>query len=141
MGKSGMFFADITLGGVITAVSSLLGGWSFALETLLIFIALDYITGVLKALYEKKLNSEVGLKGIVKKVGFLIIVALANYLDQLLGNSGALYTLVVYFFVANEGISIVENWGGMGLPIPNKLKDVLAQLKQKNEEGDEENGK
>lgn len=141
MGKASMFFADITLGGVITGISSLLGGWSFALETLLIFIALDYITGVLKALYEKKLNSEVGLKGIVKKVGFLVIVALANYLDKLLGNSGALYTLVVYFFVANEGISIVENWGAMDLPIPKKLKDVLAQLRQKNEEGDEENGK
>lgn len=141
MEKPSMIFADITLGGIMTGISHLLGGWSLALQTLLIFIALDYVSGILKALYQKKLDSEVGLKGIVKKVGFLIVVAVANYLDQLLGDSGALYTLVVYFFVANEGISIIENWGGMGLPIPQKLKDVLAQLKQKNEGGNEDNGK
>lgn len=141
MEKFGVIFADFTIGGVITAISHALGGWSLALQTLLIFIALDYISGVLKALYQKKLNSEVGVKGIVRKIGFLIIVALANYLDQLLGNSGALYSLVVYFFVANEGISIAENWGAMGLPIPQKLKDALAQLEKQNEEGDEKNGK
>ncbi len=139
MEKSSLVFADITIGGVTTTITYLLGGWSFALQTLLIFIALDYVTGVLKAIYEKKLNSEVGLRGIVKKVGFLIVVALANYLDQLLGNSGALYTLVVYFFVANEGISIVENWAGMGLPIPQSIKNALAQLKKESEE--KENGK
>lgn len=136
MEKLTIIFADFTLGGIITIISQALGGWSLALQTLLIFIALDYISGILKALYQKKLNSEVGVRGIVRKIGFLIIVALANYLDQLLGNSGALYTLVVYFFVANEGISIVENWGAMDLPIPQKLKDALAQLKNRNEEGD-----
>lgn len=136
MDKFPVIFADFTIGGVITAISHALGGWSLALQTLLIFIALDYVSGILKALYQKKLNSEVGVKGIVRKIGYLIIVALANYLDQLLGNSGALYTLVVYFFVANEGISIVENWGAMDLPIPKKLKEALAQLKNRNEEED-----
>lgn len=138
MGKTSIIFADVTVGGIITAVSHALGGWSLALQTLLILIALDYITGILKALYQKKLNSEVGVKGIVRKVGFLFIVAVSNYIDQLLGHSGALYTLVVYFFVANEGISIIENWGAMDLPIPKKLKNVLAQLKQRNDEEDEE---
>ena len=134
MEKSELVFTNFTIGGVLTALSQLLGGWSLALQTLLIFIALDYITGVLKALYEKQLNSEVGVRGIVKKVGFLIVVALANHIDQLLGNSGALYTLVVYFFVANEGLSIVENWAGMGLPIPQSIKNALAQLKKESEE-------
>lgn len=91
MDKFPVIFADFTIGGVITAISHALGGWSLALQTLLIFIALDYVSGILKALYQKKLNSEVGVKGIVRKIGYLIIVALANYLDQLLGNSGALY--------------------------------------------------
>lgn len=129
-------FANFTIGGIITLVSHVLGGWSLALQTLLIFIVLDYVSGILKAFYQKELNSEIGVKGIVKKIGYLILVVVANYLDQLLGHTGVLYTIIVYCFVANEGLSIVENWGAMGLPIPKKLKDALAQLKKRDEEGD-----
>ena len=120
-------------GTLATALVYFLGGWDIALQTLLIIIVLDYLTGVCKAIHNKKVNSEIGLKGIVKKVGYLIIVAVSVILDRITGNTGAIRTLVIYFFVANEGISILENWGGMGLPLPQKLKDTLEQLKNDND--------
>jgi len=119
-------------GTLATTLVYFLGGWDIALQTLLIVIAIDYISGVCKAIYKKKLDSKVGLKGILKKIGYLLIVALAVVLDRITGNTGAIRTLVIYFFVANEGISIVENWGGMGLPLPQKILDVLEQLKNEN---------
>lgn len=122
------------VGGVLlTGISYLLGGLDVALKTLLIVMAIDYVSGVLKAIYNKKIDSKIGVKGIIKKVGYLLIVALAVLLDKLIGDSGAIRTLVIYFFVANEGISIVENWGAMGLPLPKKIIDVLEQLKKENE--------
>ena len=120
-------------GTLATALVYFLGGWDIALQTWLIIIVLDYLTGVCKAIHNKKVNSEIGLKGIVKKVGYLIIVAVSVILDRITGNTGAIRTLVIYFFVANEGISILENWGGMGLPLPQKLKDTLEQLKNDND--------
>ena len=116
-----------------------LGGLDIALKTLLIFILLDYVTGVCKSIVKKKVNSIVGIKGIIKKIGYLIIVALSVQLDIITGGTGALRTLVIYFFVANEGISVLENWGSMGLPLPKKITEVLEQLKKEN--GGEENGK
>lgn len=116
-----------------TALVYYLGGWDIALQTLLVIIVLDYLTGICKAIHTKKLNSEIGLKGIVKKIGYLIIVAVSVILDKIAGNTGAIRTLVIYFFVANEGISILENWGGMGLPLPQKLRDTLEQLKNDND--------
>ena len=109
-----------------------LGGWDIALQILVVVVVLDYITGVCKAIYNKKMNSTVGLKGIMKKVGYFIVVAVAVVLDRITGGTGAIRTLVIYFFVANEGISILENWGGMGLPLPQKLMDTLEQLKSEN---------
>ena len=126
--------AQFFTGTVLTGLSYILGGWNLALQTLLIFITLDYITGICKAIYLKKLSSEICFKGIIRKVGFLVIVALANYLDKIVGDTGALYNLVVYFFVANEGISIVENWASMDLPIPKVIRDALLQLKGKSGE-------
>ena len=125
-------FINFVTGTLATALVYFLGGWDIALQTLLIVIVLDYITGICKAVYNKKINSSVGLKGIMKKVGYLIIVAVAVILDRIAGNTGAIRTLVIYFFVANEGISILENWGGMGLPLPQKLTDTLEQLKNDN---------
>lgn len=125
-------FISFVTGTLATALVYFLGGWDIALQTLLIVIVLDYITGICKAIYNKKINSSVGLKGIMKKVGYLIIVAVAVILDRIAGNTGAIRTLVIYFFVANEGISILENWGGMGLPLPQKLTDTLEQLKNDN---------
>lgn len=125
-------FINFVTGTLATALVYFLGGWDIALQTLLIVIVLDYITGICKAVYNKKINSSVGLKGIMKKIGYLIIVAVAVILDRIAGNMGAIRTLVIYFFVANEGISILENWGGMGLPLPQKLTDTLEQLKNDN---------
>jgi toxin secretion/phage lysis holin len=125
-------FINTLLSTIITTLVYFLGGWDIALEILLTVIALDYITGVCKAISDKELNSIVGLKGIIKKVGYLIVVAVAVILDRITGNTGAIRTLVIYFFVANEGISILENWGGMGLPLPKKIFDVLEQLKNEN---------
>ena len=125
-------FINFVTGTLATALVYFLGGWDIALQTLLIVIVLDYITGICKAIYNKKINSSVGLKGIMKKVGYLIIVAVAVILDRIAGNTGAIRTLVIYFFVANEGISILENWGGMSLPLPQKLTDTLEQLKNDN---------
>ena len=119
-------------GTLATMLVFLLGGWDIAIQVLLLVVFLDYISGILKAIYNKKLNSEIGLKGIVKKIGYFIIVAVAVILDRTMGDTGAIRTLVIYFFVANEGISILENWGGMGLPLPQKLKDTLEQLKNDN---------
>lgn len=119
-------------GTLTTALVYFLGGWDIALQILLTVIIIDYISGVCRAIYNKKLNSKVGLKGIVKKVGYLLIVMLAVILDRIMGNTGAIRTLVIYFFVANEGISILENWGDMGLPLPQKIFDVLEQLKSDN---------
>ena len=119
-------------GTLLTTVVYFLGGLDVALKTLLIFILLDYVTGVCEAISNKKLNSIIGAKGIIKKIGYLIIVALAVQLDTITGDTGAIRTLVIYFFVANEGISVLENWGSMGLPLPKKVIDVLEQLKKEN---------
>lgn len=117
---------------VLTTVLYFLGGWDMALQTLLIIIVLDYITGICDAIVNKKINSKIGAKGIVKKVGYLIVVAVSVLLDHIVGDTGAIRNLVIYFFVANEGISILENWGSMGLPLPQKIIDTLEQLKKDN---------
>ena len=124
----------------LTTVVYYLGGLDIALKTLLIMILLDYITGLCKAIHNKKINSLIGAKGIVKKVGYLIIVAMSVLLDQVVGDTGAIRSLVIYFFVANEGISILENWGAMGLPLPKKIFDVLDQIKKEKGGGDDAKG-
>lgn len=120
------------MSAIATTLLYFLGGWDIALECLITFIVTDYITGLCKATYNKELNSTVGVKGIIKKVGYLIIVAVSVYLDKITGETGAIRTLVIYFFVANEGLSILENWGAMGLPLPDKLTEVLEKLKSDN---------
>lgn len=107
-----------------------LGGLDVALKSLLIIIVLDYITGVLSAIHNKKLNSKIGFKGIIKKIVYLIIIALSVILDKILGNSGTIRNLVIYFFVANDGISILENSAEMNIPLPKKLIEILEQLKE-----------
>lgn len=129
---------SLFLSTLATGLVYFLGGWDIALKLLLIMVALDYITGVLKAIHNKEVNSLIGLKGIIKKFGYFIIVALATILDRIMGDTGAIRTLVIYFFIANDGISILENWGGMGLPLPQKLFDVLEQLRNDNNPKDEE---
>ena len=115
---------------IATTFVFLIGGFDIAISCLLIAIALDYVSGILKAFINKNLSSEIGLKGILKKVGILVIVMLGVLIDRVAGETGAIRTLVIYYFVANEGLSIVENLGEAGLPIPKKLKEALKALKK-----------
>ncbi len=106
-----------------------LGGIDGLMIALLVFMALDYITGVMCAVADKKLSSAVGFKGICKKVLILMLVGVANIVDtHVIGNGSALRGAVIAFYLSNEGLSLLENAAYIGLPIPEKLKAVLAQL-------------
>lgn len=124
---------NFVCGAVLAGASYLLGGWDTAIQTLLIVMALDYITGVCKAIKQKALNSKAGLLGFLKKFGYLVIVALAVIIDRVAGDTGVVRTMVIYFFIANDGLSILENWGAIGLPLPKKMFEVLEQLKNEND--------
>lgn len=107
----------------------LVGGWDVALQCLVIAIALDYISGLMKAYINKTLSSKIGMRGLIKKMGLLIIVMVGTLVDRTTGNTGAVRTLVIYYFVANEGLSILENLGQAGIPIPQSVKKALKALK------------
>ena len=93
------------------------------------FMALDYITGVIYACINKTLNSNIGFKGLIKKCMILVVLVVAVLLDRMInGESWVFRTLVCYFYIANEGISLLENAANLGVPIPNKIKDALEQL-------------
>jgi len=113
-----------------------LGGMDGFLYVLITFMLIDYITGVMCAIVDKKLSSEVGFKGIFRKVMIFALVGIGNILDvYVLGNGSVLRTAVIFFYLSNEGISLLENSAHIGLPIPEKLKDVLAQLHDKGGSG------
>lgn len=114
---------------VLTTLIYLIGGFDISFQILMVVIVLDYFTGVAKAIYLKKLNSKIGFKGFLRKLMYLIIVILSVMLDKIVGDSGVIRSLVIYFFIANEGISILENVAKMKVPLPRKLIDVLEQLK------------
>lgn len=122
-------FICAAIAGLGTFLTFIFGDWDVALQCLVIAVALDYISGVIKAFVNKELSSKIGLKGLLKKVGVFVIVALAVLIDKITGESGAVRTLVIYYFVANEGLSIVENLGEAGLPIPDVIKKALKSLK------------
>ena len=119
---------------ILTTFIYLLGGVDVALQCLLVMIILDYISGIASAIYNKNLDSKIGLKGILKKFMYLVIVCVSVIIDKIVGNTGVVITLVIYFFVANDGLSIIENMGKMGIPLPKKLIDTLNQLKNKGDE-------
>ena len=108
----------------------LLGGVDVAMTCLLVAIALDYLSGLIKAYETKTLSSKIGLRGILKKVGVLLVVMLSVLIDRVAGETGAIRTLVIYYFVANEGLSIVENLAQAGVPIPQSIKKALKALKK-----------
>ena len=123
---------DSVLAVIATTFIYLIGGLDIALVCLLIAIVLDYISGIIKAYVTKELSSKIGLKGILKKVGILLIVMLSVLVDRVTGETGAVRTLVIYYFVANEGLSILENLGQAGVPIPESIKKALKVLKKEN---------
>ncbi|WP_010651578.1 phage holin family protein [Oceanobacillus massiliensis] len=112
-----------------------LGGFDGFLYALVTFVVIDYITGFMVAVIEKKLSSEIGFRGIFKKVLIFCLVGIGHMIDMHLIQSGSVIrTAVIFFYISNEGISIIENAALIGLPVPKKLKDILAQLKDKDEE-------
>ena len=129
------FSIDIVWAKIQMAVAAIggwlgyfLGGMDGLMIALIVFMALDYITG-LCAMIDKKLSSAVGFKGICKKVLILMLVGVANVVDiHIVGTGSALRSAVICFYLSNEGLSLLENAAHIGLPIPDKMKDVLAQL-------------
>ena len=116
-----------------------LGGCDGLLYTLLAFVILDYLTGVMCAIVDKKLSSEIGFRGIFKKVLIFVLVGVGHLMDvQIIGAAGVLRTAVIFFYLSNEGVSLVENAAHLGLPIPTKLKAVLEQLHDRSEKDGEE---
>ena len=131
---------------MIQAVFTMVGGWlgyflggcDGLLFALVVFVAMDYITGVMCAAADQKLSSEIGFKGICRKVLIFMMAGIANVLDvQIIGNGSVLRTAVIFFYLSNEGVSLLENAGHLGLPIPSRLKAVLEQLHDRSEDGDE----
>ena len=123
-------FICTILSTIGTALIYLFGGFDVALSCLVIAIALDYVSGIIKAFYTKQLSSKIGFKGLLKKIGILILVMVSVLVDRVAGNSGAIRTLVIYYFVANEGLSIVENLSETNIPIPAVLKRALKAIKK-----------
>ena len=115
-----------------------LGGCDGLLYALLAFVVIDYITGVMCAIADHTLSSEVGFKGICRKVLIFLLVGIANILDvQVIGTGSILRTAVIFFYISNEGVSLLENAAHLGLPVPEKIKIVLEQLHDRSESEDE----
>lgn len=139
-----------TAGAVGSAIAYLLGGWETAIQTLVVFMVIDYVTGIMLAILNKSsktetggLSSKAGLRGILKKTGMLIVVIVANRLDVLAGTQ-VIRNGCIIILIANEGLSIIENLGVMGVPVPKILINFIEALKNKDEhteepDSDEEN--
>jgi len=111
-----------------------LGGLDGLIYALVAFVVIDYLTGLMAAVLEKKLSSEVGFRGIFKKILIFLFVGIGHIIDShILHNGSAVRTTVIFFYISNEGISILENSSKIGLPIPDKLKMVLEQMRKEDE--------
>ena len=132
---SGIQIAFTAFGGFL---GWFLGGVAGFLYALIAFTVIDYITGVMCAITDKNLSSSIGFKGICRKVLIFTLVGIGNIVDvYVLGQGGVLRTAVIFFYLSNEGVSILENSAHLGLPIPEKLKEVLEQLHERGGDDDE----
>ena len=140
-----IYFSVLTgFSAVGAAISSALGGWDKFIQTLVIFMAIDYILGIIIALVWKKsqksadgsFESNASLKGLLRKGAMLLLVFISVQLDLVLGDGQYIRTAVILFFIANEGFSIIENLGIMGLPMPDVIKNAFAAIKKKSEPQD-----
>ena len=128
-------FAFAVIGGWL---GYFLGGCDGLLYALIAFVVIDYLTGVMCAINDKTLSSEVGFKGICRKVLIFLLVGIANILDvHVIGAGSVLRTAVIFFYISNEGVSLLENAAHLGLPVPEKIKTVLEQLHDRSESEDE----
>ena len=130
-------FSAITGGIVGGFLCKMFGGYDILLKALIAFIILDYITGVLKAIYTKTLSSETGFKGLIRKFLILIVVVVAVTIEGVLGDAIPIREITITFFLCNEGISLLENASEF-IPIPEKLKSIFIQLRDKNTHNNEE---
>lgn len=128
MGKK-LYHIIVTSGGALA--SYLFGGWSALLGILIGFVSMDYLTGVLAAAIKGELSSEVGLKGIAKKVCIFAVIAVANFIDATLGNQHVLRDAAIIFYMSNELLSIIENVGRAGIPVPEQIKKAVKILQNK----------
>lgn len=126
------FTASAIIATLFGYVAKFLGGFDSLLITLIILIIVDYVTGVIGAVYEKKLSSSIGYKGIIKKVIMILVVGVAVTLQRIMPEGVPLREITILFFIANEGLSVLENAAKV-IPLPKKLKDVLLQLKEKSD--------
>lgn len=131
----------ITCAGLLTGISYVLGGWDTALETLFVATFVDVFSGIIKAIYKRELSSKIGRKGLMQKLGNFAMVAVGAIIDRSFFNSGIetaygsgfVRTFVIYYLVANEGVSILENLAQMNLPVPKFLLNSLEKLKKEEE--------
>ena len=122
-------YLKVIFAAIFGVVVNFLGGWDVALSTLLTLTVLDFLTGVLTAIVNKNLSSQLAAKGIVRKIGIYILIAAISVGGTALGNRD-LRDIIIGFFIVSEIVSIVENWAAFGLPIPPQLKNILADLKK-----------
>lgn len=128
---------QIVFASIGGCIGYFMGGCDGLIYALIAFVVVDYITGFMCAIIDKRLSSEIGFKVICKKMLIFILVGLANILDtQVIGTGCVLRTAVIFFYISNEGVSLLENAAHLGLPIPSKLKDILKQLHDRAEDGD-----
>ena len=138
------FSIDLVWAKVQTAAAAIggylgyfVGGVDGLMTALIIFMVIDYITGLMCAIVDRKLSSEVGFKGICRKVLIFLLVGIGNIIDvAVLGAPGVLRTAVIFFYLSNEGVSLLENAAHLGLPVPEAIKTVLEQLHDKSEKGE-----
>ena len=132
---------QVVITGIGGWLGYFLGGCDGLIIALLVFVVMDYLTGVMCAIADKKLSSAVGFKGICRKVLIFMLVGIANIIDvEVIKTGSVLRTAVIFFYLSNEGISLLENAGHLGLPIPEKLRKVLEQLHDRTDESDDKKG-
>ena len=123
---------------ICVLITWFLGDWDISLNILIIFMAIDYITGIIAAKFNNIINSNIGFKGIFKKILIIFVLIIGSLLDRLVNNGTWTFrTLICYFYISNEGISILENIGKCGVDLPSSLEKALEQLKEKGEDNNE----
>jgi len=123
-------FIKYIIGGSLTVLGYLYGAFDGMITAILAMMILDFVSGIIVAFARKEIDSKIMYLGGLKKIGIMCIIAAANIVDVMLELSGVLRALTISYFIANEGISLLENWGKLGLPVPQRLRDVLKQLKK-----------
>ena len=133
--KEVVSYMQLAFAAVGSWLGWVLGGYDGFLYALLTFVIVDYLTGVMRAFVERKLSSDIGFRGIAKKVLIFTLVGIGHILDsQVIGNGGAIRTAIILFYISNEGISILENAARVGLPIPRRLQDVMTHLSNQSDD-------